>query len=66
MALDLARYVAARRRPTASCASIPSITAELREWPCADIGGLRRAGHWSDYAIGVAQELVAPAIAIEP
>jgi galactokinase len=31
---------------------------ELRDWPVAAIAGLQRTGHWSDYVIGVAQQLL--------
>jgi galactokinase len=30
---------------------------EMREWNAAEIGSIERAGHWSDYPIGVAREL---------
>ncbi len=39
---------------------------ELREWDASEIGSLRRAGHWSDYPIGVAQELLRDGYPIEP
>ena len=39
---------------------------ELREWDASGIGALRRAGHWSDYPIGVAPELIRAGYAIEP
>ncbi|HEX3875735.1 MAG TPA: galactokinase [Bryobacteraceae bacterium] len=38
---------------------------ELREWNPADIGQAERAGHWSDYSIGVARELLRTGYQIE-
>ena len=31
---------------------------EMRELDAAEIGSLERAGHWTDYPIGVARELM--------
>ncbi len=31
---------------------------ETRSWPLADVSSLRPQGHWSDYVIGVAQQLI--------
>jgi galactokinase len=39
---------------------------EMREWDVAAIGGLERVGHWSDYAIGVARELIQAGYPIAP
>jgi galactokinase len=39
---------------------------ELREWPAADIGRLQPADHWSDYVIGVAQQLLQRGYEIGP
>ena len=48
------------RPPTASCASIPSSSGETARVACRRrSAGLQRAGHWSDYPIGVAQQLIA-------
>jgi galactokinase len=39
---------------------------EMREWDAAEIGSLRRTGDWSDYPIGVAQQLIQAGYAIAP
>lgn len=39
---------------------------ELREFDAAALPGLERAGHWSDYPIGVARLLIAAGYAIAP
>ena len=39
---------------------------EMREWNAAEIGSVERAGHWSDYPIGVARELARAGYPIEP
>jgi galactokinase len=38
---------------------------ELREWKAEEIGRIERAGHWSDYPIGVAGELAQAGYEIE-
>ena len=39
---------------------------EMREWNVDEIARLKPQGHWSDYPIGVAQELLRTGIAIHP
>jgi galactokinase len=39
---------------------------EMRDWDVKDIGRIERAGHWSDYPIGVARELTQAGYEIEP
>jgi galactokinase len=39
---------------------------EMREWDAAEVPGLPRTGDWSDYPIGVAQELALAGYPIEP
>ncbi len=39
---------------------------ELNEWPAAELSGLRPQHHWTDYVIGVAQELVRAGFGIAP
>ena len=65
VALDLATYVA----------TVPSRDGRLRiyseernesgEWAVAEIAALASRHHWTDYPIGVAQELVRAGVAIE-
>ena len=38
----------------------------MREWNVADLGALKPARHWTDYPIGVAQELLCAGLAIAP
>ena len=66
VALDLATYVA-----TAPCADgklriYSEFRKEMREWDAADLGALTPQRHWSDYPIGVAQEVLRLGFAIEP
>jgi galactokinase len=39
---------------------------QSREWPTGAIGSLKPARDWSDYAVGVAQQLLAAGFTIEP
>ncbi|HLY19320.1 MAG TPA: galactokinase [Bryobacteraceae bacterium] len=66
VALDLATFVA----------SAPSVDQKLRvysedrresaEWPVAEIAALSPRHHWTDYLIGVAQELLRSGVAVAP
>jgi len=66
VALHLATYVA----------TAPAIDGKLRiysedreesvEWPVADLASLSPRRHWTDYPIGVAQELIRAGIALGP
>ena len=39
---------------------------EMREWKAEEIGCVKRTGHWSDYPVGVARELLQAGYEIEP
>ncbi len=39
---------------------------EERAWPIEALAGLRRSRHWSDYVVGVAQQLLMRGVKIEP
>ena len=39
---------------------------ETRSWPVSQLDALTRQGHWSDYVIGVAQQLIARGFPIAP
>jgi galactokinase len=66
VALDLATIVATALSRDGKLRIYSEHQREMREWNVADIGRLERAGHWSDYPIGVAQELVRAGYAIAP
>jgi galactokinase len=58
MALQLATTIAAAPAPDGKVRIYSEHQREMREWDAASIGNAGRTGHWSDYAIGVAQQLV--------
>jgi len=70
VALDLATYVATAPSGVPSGPGKLRIYSEfrkeMREWNAAEIGALTPARHWTDYPIGVAQELLRAGFAIEP
>jgi len=66
VALQLATYVAAAPSSGGKLRIYSEDRRELREFDAAGIASLPRAGHWSDYPIGVARELLAQGIPIEP
>jgi galactokinase len=66
VALDLATTVAAAPSSDRKLRIYSEHQREMREWDAGDIGRLERAGHWSDYPIGVAQKLVCAGYGIEP
>ena len=66
VALDLATTIAAAPSSDGKLRIYSEHQCEMREWDAGDIGRLERAGHWSDYPIGVAQELVRAGYKIEP
>jgi galactokinase len=66
VALALATTVAAAPSSDGKLRIYSEHQREMREWNAGDIGRLERAGHWSDYPIGVAQELVHAGYTIEP
>jgi len=66
VALQLATTIAAAPAPDGKLRIYSEHQREMREWDAAKIGSLERAGHWSDYAIGVAQELTKAGYAVAP
>jgi galactokinase len=65
VALDLAAFVAAA--PSDGKLRIYSEDKrEMREWDPAALAAAERAGHWTDYPIGVARELIRAGFAIAP
>ena len=66
VALQLATYVAAAPSPDGRLRIYSEDRRELREWDAASLGRTERAGHWSDYPVGVARELDLAGFAIRP
>jgi len=66
VALDLATYVAAAPGSEGKLRIYSEDRQEMREFSAADAGSLSRAGHWTDYPMGVARELANGGFAIEP
>jgi galactokinase len=66
VALDLATMIAAAPSSDGKLRIYSEHQGEMREWDAGDIGRLERTGHWSDYPIGVAQQLVQAGHAVEP
>jgi galactokinase len=66
VALDLATYVATAPSADGKLRIYSEFRKEMREWNAAELGTLQPARHWTDYPIGVAQELLCAGFAIEP
>ena len=66
VALDLATYIATAPSTDGKLRIYSEFRKEMRAWNAADLGALTPARHWTDYPIGVAQELLCAGFAIEP
>jgi galactokinase len=66
VALDLATYIATAPSADGKLRIYSEFRKEMREWNAAGIGTLRPARHWTDYPIGVAQELLRAGFEMEP
>lgn len=66
MALDLATYVGSAPSGDGKLRIYSEDHRDGREFDPAEIAGAKKLGHWSDYPIGVAKELVKLGFAIEP
>jgi galactokinase len=66
VALDLATYIATAPSADGKLRVYSEFRKEMREWNAAEIGALKPVRHWTDYPIGVAQELLSAGFAIEP
>jgi galactokinase len=66
VALNLATYIATAPATDGKLHIYSEDRREMREWPVSGISALERARHWSDYPIGVAQQLIGAGFAIEP
>jgi galactokinase len=66
VALDLATYIATAPCGDGKLRMYSEFRKEMREWNAAEIGALKPARHWTDYPVGVAQELLKAGFAIGP
>jgi len=66
VALQLATYVATAPAPDGKLRIHSEDRQESADWPVAEIAALTSRRHWTDYPIGVAQELIRAGFAVEP
>ena len=66
VALDLATYVATAPAAGGKLRIHSEDRQESAEWPVAEIAALTPRRHWTDYPIGVAQELIRAGFPVEP
>jgi galactokinase len=66
IAIDLACLTAAAPNKNGVLRVYSESLQQGREWPVGEIANLRRSGEWTDYVIGVAQQLQRYGCAIEP
>jgi galactokinase len=66
MALDLACYTATAPRSDGRLRVFSENYGEAREWQIEEVSEARPAGHWSDYPLGVARELVRAGYPVRP
>jgi galactokinase len=66
VALDLATYMGTAPNPDGKLRIYSEHLRELGEWDVDELPRITRTGHWVDYPIGVAQQLLQAGYAIEP
>jgi galactokinase len=66
VALDLATYVATAPAPDGQLRIYSEDREESAAWPVAEIAALTPRRHWTDYPIGVAQELIRAGFPLAP
>jgi len=66
IALDLACFAAVADAPDGWFRVYSEEKKESRQWPAAELAALAPAGDWSDYVIGVAQELLRAGYRVQP
>ena len=66
IAIEFACYVAAAPSAGNRLRLWSENLRQAREWPIEDIAYLRPAGEWSDYVVGVAQQLLAAGYRLAP
>src|ERR1022692_2995471 len=65
VALDMATYIAAAPSADGKLRIYSEDRKEQREFDASSLGGVPRTGTWTDYPIGVAQELVRAGVPVE-
>jgi galactokinase len=66
VALELATYIAAAPDRGGKLRMYSEHRGEMVEWRVDEVASLKRSGHWSDYCIGVAHELIADGYPLLP
>ena len=66
MALDLATFVGTAPSKDGKLRIYSEQHSESREWDVGSLSGAQRSGHWTDYPIGVAHELIRAGFPIAP
>jgi len=66
VALDLATFVAGAPSPDGKLRIHSEDRRESVEWPLSEVSALSPRRHWSDYPIGVAQELIRAGFTLQP
>ena len=66
VALDMATWIACSPSVDGKLRIASEDQKATREWPAAQVATLTRSRNWTDYPIGVAQQLIAAGYAIEP
>lgn len=66
IAIDKASYVAVAPNQDGVLRVWSENLGEQREWPIAAVGSLKPSKDWSDYAVGVAQQLLAAGFTLQP
>jgi galactokinase len=66
VALNLATFIATAPATDGKLHIYSEDRGEIRDWPVSGISALERGRHWTDYPIGVAQQLIGAGFAIEP
>jgi galactokinase len=66
VALEMATFVATAPSPDGKLRLYSEQRGESFEWPASGIGDLRPRRHWTDYPIGVAQELLRAGFTLAP
>ncbi len=66
VALNLSTYIAAAPAADDKFRIYSEDRREMRELPVAEVRTLERAHHWSDYPLGVAKQLIAGGLEIQP
>jgi len=66
MALQLATYIAAAPSGDGKMRIHSEQQKETREWPLAEFLALQPSHHWTDYPVGVAHQLAAAGVSVQP